>query len=176
MSKIGKQAISLPENVKVLMKDGFVFVEGPKGKLDFKVSDSLSVKINDNLLSVVPKSNVKNIRPLWGLSRAIINNLVVGVSSGFLKKLEINGVGYKAVMDDRLLILTLGYSHEIMYPVPENIEIKVEKNNVFISGIDKQLVGQVAADIRSLRKPEPYKGKGIKYADEIIVRKEGKKK
>merc|ERR1712194_870256 len=125
------------------MKNGFVFVEGPKGKLDFKVSDSLSVKIIDDLLSVSPKNNVKNIRALWGLSRAIINNLVVGVSSGFLKKLEINGVGYKAFMDDRLLILTLGYSHEIMYPVPESIEIKVEKIIFLFLGLISSLLDKL---------------------------------
>ena len=176
MSKIGKQQINIPDKVTVGLEKNYLKAKGPKGELGMHIFDSINVELNDKYISVSPKEISKKTKSLWGLSRSLINNMVIGVNDGFTKKLEINGVGYKANVDSDLLILTLGYSHDIIYPVPQDVSIKCTKNIIEVSGCDKQLVGQVCADIRSLRKPEPYKGKGIKYEDEIILRKEGKKK
>jgi large subunit ribosomal protein L6 len=176
MSKIGKQQIKIPGQVKINFEDDFLVVKGPKGELSMNVFDSISLKLNDDNIVLSPKTITKKVKSLWGLTRSLINNMVIGVTDGFVKKLEINGVGYKVNIDDDLLILALGYSHDIIYPIPEGVSVKCTKNTIEVSGCDKQLVGQVCADIRSLRKPEPYKGKGIKYENEVIVRKEGKKK
>ena len=176
MSKIGKQQIKIPGQVKINFEDDFLVVKGPKGELSMNVFDSISLKLNDDNIVLSPKTITKKVKSLWGLTRSLINNMVIGVTDGFVKKLEINGVGYKVNIDDDLLILALGYSHDIVYPIPEGVSVKCTKNTIGVSGCDKQLVGQVCADIRSLRKPEPYKGKGIKYENEVIVRKEGKKK
>ncbi len=177
MSKIGKQHINIPDKVKVTLDNHNLVIHGPKGELNMRVFDTINAELGDAKIILTPKEITKKIKSLWGLARSLINNMVIGVVEGFTKRLEISGVGYKVGMDGDLLILTLGYSHEIIYPVPENIEIKCIKNNLIeVTGCDKQLVGQVCADIRSLRKPEPYKGKGIKYENEVILRKEGKKK
>ena len=176
MSKIGKQHINIPEKVKVTLNNSNLVVNGPKGELSMKMFDSINLELSDTKIILIPKEITKKVKSLWGLARALINNMVIGVAEGFTKRLEINGVGYKANMDGDLLILNLGYSHEIIYPIPSDVQVKCEKNKIEVTGCDKQLVGQICADIRSLRKPEPYKGKGIKYENEIILRKEGKKK
>ncbi len=176
MSKIGKQQIKIPGQVKINFEDDFLVVKGPKGELSMNVFDSINLKLNEDSIVLSPKTITKKVKSLWGLTRSLINNMVIGVTDGFVKKLEINGVGYKVNMDGDLLILALGYSHDIVYPIPEGVSVKCTKNTIEVIGCDKQLVGQVSADIRSLRKPEPYKGKGIKYENEVIVRKEGKKK
>jgi len=176
MSRIGKQQINLPSEVNITFNNGYVEVRGPLGQLSMKLLDSVEIQKNDRNIKLSLKGESKTGKAMWGLSRSLINNMVVGVSKGFTKKLEINGVGYKASTISDFLVLTLGYSHDIMYPIPNGISIKCNKNFIEVSGYDKQLVGQVSANIRSLRKPEPYKGKGIKYENEIILRKEGKKK
>ena len=177
MSKIGKQHVNIPDKVKITLDDSNLVVQGPKGELSMRMFNAINLKLNDAEVILSPKEMTKKVKSLWGLARTLVNNMVIGVVEGFTKRLEINGVGYKANMDGDLLILTLGYSHEIIYPIPKDIEIKCIKNNLIeVTGCDKQLVGQVCADIRSLRKPEPYKGKGIKYENEVILRKEGKKK
>ena len=175
MSRIGKQPIIIPEGVDVKIDGSQVTVKGPKGELNQNIHRFVKVEKQDSqlLISVKDPEDKKN-KSLWGLFRRLIANMVVGVTDGFSKKLEINGVGYKAVVQGKNLVLNLGYSHPIEYAIPQGLEIKTEKNTIIISGSDKQLVGQTAAEIRALRKPEPYKGKGIKYAEEIIRRKTGK--
>lgn len=177
MSRVGSKIINVPENVKVFIESGIVHAEGPKGKLSTKINDGIDVKINEKEIVCVPKQKDRQSLAFWGLQRNLVNNIVIGVGEGFIKKLEMNGVGYRASVKGTNLELLLGFSHPILYPIPQDLEIKVDKqNNIEISGASKQLVGQVASEIRSFRGPEPYKGKGIKYADEHIVRKEGKKK
>ncbi len=152
-------------------------MKGAKGQLAFTVPDALKVQRTDNAIKVDPRNDTKRARALWGTSRARVNNLVIGVTTGFEKKLEITGVGYRAAVQGKVLQLALGYSHDVNYPIPNGISIVTPKpTEIMISGIDKQQVGQVAAEIRALRGPEPYKGKGVKYANEFIFRKEGKKK
>ena len=151
--------------------------EGPMGKLESPLNIDIEVNIEENIIKMKPKSENKSLLPFWGLQRNIVNNIIVGVSEGFSKKLEMNGVGYRATLKGKVLELMLGFSHPINYDIPEDISVSVDKqNNIEIKGPNKQLVGQTAAEIRSFRGPEPYKGKGIKYADEYINRKEGKKK
>ena len=175
MSRIGKQPITIPDGVTVTIADGFVTVKGPKGELRQQVHPSVSVAQADSELVVsVGNAADKKQRSLWGLWRKLIANMVTGVTEGFSKQLEINGVGYKAVLQGDKLVITVGYSHPVEYQLPVGLTAKVEKNIVTISGADKQLVGQAAAEIRSVRKPEPYKGKGIKYVTEILRRKAGK--
>jgi large subunit ribosomal protein L6 len=177
MSRIGKKAIDIPENVKANIADGIITVSGPKGELSASLFDDVDVQINDNSISVAPKSFNKKARSFWGLTRTLISNLVAGVSEGFMKTLEIQGVGYRAQIQGNTLQLALGFSHDVKYEVPEGIEIKCAKpTEITIEGIDKQKVGQTAAEIRRFRPPEPYKGKGIRYKDEYVFRKEGKKK
>jgi len=179
MSKIGKKLIAVPSDVEVNINSNFISVKGPKGELKRDVSDFLALSLSDNQISVKPKDEKslrdKNVRALWGLSRALISNMVKGVSDGFEKTLEFQGVGYKAAVKEGELELGLGFSHPVKIQAPEGIEFKVEKNTIKISGIDKDLVGRVAANIRSKRKPEPYKGSGIRYQGEIIKKKAGKK-
>ena len=147
------------------------------GQLEMKIHDGIQINVEGSIIKVKPKSDDKSLLAFWGLQRNIVNNLILGVSEGFTKKLEMNGVGYRASLKGKILELMLGYSHPIQYDIPENISITVDKqNNIEVKGPDKQLVGQTAAEIRAFRGPEPYKGKGIKYADEYINRKEGKKK
>ena len=177
MSRIGKKPISLPEGVSVDQNGSELSVKGPKGLLSMNILDEVNVNVGDKQLTVTPNGNSKTARSYWGMQRTLIDNMVVGVTTGYEKKLEINGVGYRAQMKGKTLNLQLGYSHDIDFPVPEGIDIKCPtQTNITVLGIDKQKVGQVAAKIREYRKPEPYKGKGIKYAGEYIFRKEGKKK
>ena len=175
MSRIGKQPITIPEKVKIEVKGQKIQVEGPKGKLNWELPGRTSLKIEGTTINVTRQGEDKQSRALHGLSRALINNMVKGVSDGFLKKLEINGVGFKAAVTGKTITMSLGYSHPIVYEIPEQIKIVVEENTkILIEGPDKQLVGKVASELRSYYPPEPYKGKGVKYSDEKIVRKEGK--
>ena len=177
MSRIGKKSINIPDNVKASIVDGVITVTGPKGELSAELSEDILVEISDTEISVMPKNLEKKARSFWGLSRTIVSNLVAGVSEGFSKTLEIQGVGYRAQMQGNVLQLALGFSHEVKYDVPEGIDVKCLKpTEIQIEGIDKQKVGQAAAEIRRFRPPEPYKGKGIRYKDEYVFRKEGKKK
>jgi len=175
MSRIGKQPVIIPKTVEIKIDAGKITVKGPRGELSQDIHRWVMIEQKDGQIVVsVQNSEEKKQRSLWGLFRRLVANMVIGVSEGFSKQLEINGVGYKAAVQGDILNLQLGYSHPIEYKIPEGIEINVEKNIVTVFGIDKQQVGQAAAEIRSLRKPEPYKGKGIKYVDEIIRRKVGK--
>jgi len=175
MSRIGKKIIVIPENIKVDINHNIVKVSGPQGELNFNISESIHLEKIENFLQLTKKSNDKKTQELYGLNRSIINNMVIGVSKGFEKKLIINGVGYRAQVDNKILILNLGYSHQIQIKPPEDITIRVENNtSISICGINKEKVGQIAAQIRSMRPPEPYKGKGIRYVNEIIKRKVGK--
>jgi len=177
MSRIGKKPVAVPAGVTAKVDGQTVAVKGAKGELQFVVPEDVSVEFNDNQIKVDPKNTTKRARALWGTSRAQIQNLVIGVTTGFEKKLEITGVGYKAAVAGKNLQLSLGYSHDIQYPIPAGIAIVTPKpTEITITGIDKRQVGQVAAEIRDYRGPEPYKGKGVKYAGEFIFRKEGKKK
>ncbi len=175
MSRIGKQLIALPDGVTATIADGMVTIKGPKGELKQALHPLVTVKQAEEGITVhVTNEEKKSERAFWGLFASLIVNMVVGVTEGYEKKLEINGVGYRVAKQGNGLKFELGFSHPIEFPMPEGVNAEVEKNIVIISGIDKQKVGQVAADIRKLRKPEPYKGKGIKYVDEIIRRKAGK--
>jgi large subunit ribosomal protein L6 len=177
MSRIGKKPVAVPAGVTAKVDGQLVSVKGAKGQLEFLVPDDVSVTYQDNAIKVDPRNDTKRARALWGTSRARVNNLVVGVTTGFEKKLEITGVGYRAAVQGKVLQLALGYSHDVNYPIPAGITIATPKpTEITITGIDKQQVGQVAAEIRAVRGPEPYKGKGVKYANEFIFRKEGKKK
>ncbi|MDD4606910.1 MAG: 50S ribosomal protein L6 [Patescibacteria group bacterium] len=176
MSRIGKQIINLPEKIELIMDDSIIKVKGPKGELSLNLPKTIKVKKDNQTIIVnVENEDIKEQRSLWGTYNRLINNMVIGVSQGFEKKLEINGVGYRAEVKGKILVLNVGYSHPFEFEIPEGIEIKVEKNVISVAGIDKQLIGETAARIRKIRKPEPYKGKGIKYADEIIRRKVGKR-
>jgi large subunit ribosomal protein L6 len=177
MSRVGKKPVAVPAGVTAKVDGQQVSVKGAKGELSFLVPDDVVVKFEKNEIAVDPRNTTKRARALWGTSRARINNLVVGVTQGFEKKLEITGVGYKAAAVGKNLQMSLGYSHDISYPIPTGVTITTPKpTEVTIVGIDRQQVGQVAAEIRALRGPEPYKGKGVRYAGEFIFRKEGKKK
>ena len=177
MSRIGSKEIMIPENVKVSIEGKNIHADGPMGKLFSKINKDISINIEDNKIRMNASNTDKETLAFWGLQRNLVNNIILGVSKGFTKKLEMNGVGYRASLKGQSLELLLGYSHPINYSIPENIKITVDKqNNIEVSGPDKQMVGQTAAEIRSFRAPEPYKGKGIKYAGEYINRKEGKKK
>jgi large subunit ribosomal protein L6 len=175
MSRIGKQPITIPDKVKVDVKGQKILVEGPKGKLDFELPRRTAAKIDGKNVLVSRTGDDAEARALHGLSRSIVNNMVKGVSEGFVKKLEIQGVGFKAAVQGKNVNLSLGYSHPLNYPIPDQIKVTVEENTkLTIEGPNKQVVGQVAAEIRSFYPPEPYKGKGVRYTDEKVVRKEGK--
>jgi large subunit ribosomal protein L6 len=177
MSRIGKKPVAVPAGVTANVNGQTVIAKGPKGELSFVVNDEVLVKLENGEIAVEPRDQSKEARSKWGMSRTQILNIVQGVKDGFEKRLEINGVGYRATMQGKNLQLALGYSHDIVYETPQGITIAVPKpTEIVVSGIDKQQVGQVAAEIRKFRGPEPYKGKGVKYAAERIVRKEGKKK
>jgi len=177
MSRIGKKPVTIPSGVTATVEGQTVKMKGPKGQLQFVVHDDVEVKLDKNVVNVNPRVETNRARALYGTARAQIANLVVGVTKGFEKKLEITGVGYRAAMQGKNLQLALGYSHDVVYPIPEGIQISVPKpTEIMIAGNDIQRVGQVAAEIRGYRPPEPYKGKGVKYANEYIFRKEGKKK
>ncbi len=177
MSRIGKKPVALPSGVTAKVEGQKVSIKGAKGELSFVVPDDVDVKFENNEIKVDPRNETKRARALWGTSRAQVNNLVVGVTKGFEKKLEITGVGYKAAVAGKKLQLSLGFSHDVNYDIPAGIAIATPKpTEIMVSGIDKRQVGQVAAEIRAYRGPEPYKGKGVRYSDEFIFRKEGKKK
>lgn len=176
MSRIGRQPIVIPEGVNITIKDNTILVKGPKGELKQSLPVFLKIKTKDNQLNLsVVKPEVKQQRALWGTFARLISNMIKGVSKGFEKKLELIGVGYRVKSADNKLILKIGFSHEVEFSIPQGIKAMIEQNIITISGIDKQLVGETAAQIRRLRKPEPYKGKGIKYVDEVIRKKAGKK-
>jgi large subunit ribosomal protein L6 len=175
MSRIGKQPIAIPPKVKVEVKGQKVSVEGPKGKLQFDLPRHTSLKVEGGNVLVSRQGDDAQARALHGLSRALVNNMVKGVSEGFVKKLEIQGVGFKAAVQGKTVNMTLGYSHPINYPIPDQIKVVVEENTkITIEGPDKQVVGQVASELRSYYPPEPYKGKGVRYVGEHVTRKEGK--
>ena len=174
MSRIGKKPIQIPEKAKVTYKDRVITVEGPKGSLKRTVHEDCDLTIEDGVITVTVDFKKKNASAFMGMTRALVANMVTGVTEGFSRTLEINGIGYRAELKGKNLLLNLGFSHPIDFPLPEGIEAKVDKTNVTISGIDKEQVGHVASSIRRLRPPEPYKGKGIKYADEYIQKKAGK--
>ncbi|MBB4859972.1 large subunit ribosomal protein L6 [Novosphingobium chloroacetimidivorans] len=177
MSRIGKRPVAIPSGVTADIKDGILSVKGPKGTLTLTMRDEISYTLDDGGILVKPANDTKEARAFWGMQRTLVSNLVEGVTTGFTKTLEITGVGYRANAQGKTLKLQLGYSHDVDIAVPEGIEIKTPDNTTIeISGNDKQKVGQIAAEIRRWRKPEPYKGKGIKYRGEYIFRKEGKKK
>jgi large subunit ribosomal protein L6 len=175
MSRIGKQPIAIPAKVKVEVKGQNVLVEGPKGKLTWELPRRTSLKVEQGNIIVSREGNDSQSKALHGLSRALVNNMVRGVTEGFVKKLEIQGVGFKAAVQGKTVNLSLGYSHPILYPIPDQIKVTVEENTkLTIEGPDRQVVGQVASEIRSYYPPEPYKGKGVRYSDERVLRKEGK--
>ena len=177
MSRIGKKSVPVPAGVTVNLAGANVSVKGPKGELSFLLTDQVIASMDAGAVKVDPKDKSKLSRSAWGMSRTMISNMITGVTAGYAKTLEISGVGYRAAVQGKVLQLALGYSHDINYPIPEGIEIKTPKpTEIVITGIDKQRVGQIAAEIRDFRGPEPYKGKGVKYAGEYIFRKEGKKK
>ncbi|MBX3520679.1 MAG: 50S ribosomal protein L6 [Xanthobacteraceae bacterium] len=177
MSKIGKRPVAIPSGVTATVSGQTVKVKGPKGELSVVLNDNVAPKLDKNQITFEKKGAEKQDQASWGLYRALVNNLVTGVSKGFEKKLEINGVGYRAAVQGKNLNLSLGYSHDVVYKIPDGIAIATPKpTEIVITGIDKQRVGQVASEIRAYRKPEPYKGKGVKYEGEFIFRKEGKKK
>ena len=177
MSRIGQAPVPIPNDVVVEINGGLVSAKGKLGELSVAVTEDVSVKKDEKSIMVSPASQATKAKQMWGTSRAVINNLIVGVSEGFKKELEVNGTGYRAQLEGGTLILQLGFSHDVRFQVPEGIKINCpDQTHIEIFGIDKQKVGQVAADIRRFRPPEPYKGKGVKYSDEHILRKEGKKK
>ena len=177
MSRIGKKPVAIPSGVTANIENGTLSVKGPKGTLSLGLSDLIDYKVEGSEISVTPANDTKQARSFWGMQRTLVSNLVEGVTEGFTKVLQITGVGYRAQAQGRKLKLQLGYSHDVELDVPEGLEVKTpDQTTVEISGIDKQAVGQFAAEIRRWRKPEPYKGKGIKYRGEYIFRKEGKKK
>ena len=177
MSRVGKKLIDLPEGIDVSIVDNGITIKGTKGELNANFPNTVKLEREKDTVRVTPLNESKSAKASWGMARTLVNNMVIGVTEGFSKVLEINGVGYRASIDGDILTLQLGYSHDIKLAIPSDLEVKCTKpTEILISGIDKQRVGQFASEIRGLRKPEPYKGKGVKYQDEIIRRKEGKKK
>jgi large subunit ribosomal protein L6 len=177
MSRVGKNPVAVPSGVTISLGDGKIKAKGKLGELAMSLSREVEVKLEDNKVWVKPLSESKQARMMWGTTRNLVRSMLTGVSQGYSKSLDISGVGYRAAVQGKTLQLQLGYSHDVNYPIPSDIQIKCEKpTSILVSGADKQRVGQIAAEIRSFRKPEPYKGKGIMYQGEKIVRKEGKKK
>lgn len=177
MSRIGKKPVAVPMGVTASVDGQQVKAKGPKGELSVVLVDEVIAKMTDDGIAVDPRDDSKKARSMWGMQRSMVSNIMVGVTEGFTRTLEISGVGYRAAMQGKNLQLQLGFSHEVLYPIPEDIKVEVTRpTEIIVSGIDKQKVGQVAAEIRRFRPPEPYKGKGVKYAGEYIFRKEGKKK
>jgi large subunit ribosomal protein L6 len=177
MSRIGNKAVAVPSGITANVEGQTVKVKGPKGALSVVLPDEVAVKLDGGQIKVDPRNETKRARSQWGTSRTLIANLIAGVTKGFEERLEINGVGYRAAVQGKNLQLALGYSHDVVYPIPEGITIATPRPvEIVVTGSDRQKVGQVAAEIRKFRPPEPYKGKGVKYADERIFRKEGKKK
>jgi large subunit ribosomal protein L6 len=177
MSRVGKYPVAAKEGVNISFDGNKIVAKGKKGELSFDVPANVSIKVDNNQVTVSPIDDTVEARKIWGTVRAIVNNMVIGVSEGFKTHLIIEGVGYRASLQGKNLVLQLGFSHDVVFPVPAGVNITCQdQNNVIIEGIDKHIVGQVAANIRSYKKPEPYKGKGIRYSDEVVLRKEGKKK
>jgi large subunit ribosomal protein L6 len=177
MSRIGKKPVPVPAGVTVNLSGQNLSVKGPKGEVKFALVEQVLAKLDDGKISIDPRDQSRLARSCWGMSRTMVSNMIKGVTTGYSKSLEISGVGYRAAVQGKNLLLNLGYSHDVSYPIPEGITIQTPKpTEIVVSGIDKQRVGQVAAEIREFREPEPYKGKGVKYAGERIFRKEGKKK
>ena len=177
MSRVGSSAITIPADVTVSHEGGIMVVKGKNGELSAPLHNDVELSLSDNVATLKPARDTRQAKALWGTMRANLNNMVVGVSAGFTRKLEINGVGYRAAMQGNKLVLSLGFSHPVEMDVPAGLTVNVENNtNITITGADKRLLGQFAAEVRAKRPPEPFKGKGVKYADEYIVRKEGKKK
>ena len=177
MSRIGKKPVDLPGGVTATVSGQTVEVKGPKGTRSFTATDDVTLAMEDNTVTVTPRGKSKRARQQWGMSRTQVANLVAGVTTGFKKEMEINGVGYRAAVQGKILKLSLGYSHDVDFPIPAGVTITTPKpTEIVVEGIDQQVVGQVASNIREWRKPEPYKGKGIRYKGEFIFRKEGKKK
>lgn len=175
MSRVGKKTITIPEKVKVKNENGVVFVDGPKGKLNFRIPANIEINLSESEIVLTRTNEEKKTAALHGTTRAMINNMIVGVSVGFTRELEIIGVGYKAEAKGKELVLALGYSHPVIFPLPDGVEAKVDKQTkVVLSGYDKQVLGEVAAKIRKLRPPEPYKGKGVRFAGEVVKHKVGK--
>jgi large subunit ribosomal protein L6 len=177
MSRIGKKSVAIPAGVTASVEGQTVKMKGPKGALEFVVPDDIIVKMDKGAIKVDPRSETKRALAMWGTSRTLVSNLIAGVTKGFETKLDITGVGYRATVQGKNLQIALGFSHDVIYPIPDGIAIATPKpTEILVSGIDKQKVGQVAAEIRAFRPPEPYKGKGVRYSGEYIFRKEGKKK
>ena len=177
MSRIGKKPVSLPTGVTAAVSDGTVSVKGPKGEMKLRLVSEIEAAVKDGAIAITTREDTDRARAMWGMQRTLVNNLVLGVTKGFSERLEISGVGYRAAVQGKTLNLQVGLSHDVNYPIPAGIQIVCEKpTTISITGSDKQLVGQVAAEIRSYRPPEPYKGKGVRYSSERIRRKEGKKK
>lgn len=177
MSRIGKNPVAVPKGVTVDIKGQDITVSGPKGKLAVTMVDEVAISMEGDAIKVAPRNDNRQGRTMWGMQRTLVSNMVTGVTAGFTTKLEINGVGYRAAVQGKVLQLQMGYSHDVIYPIPDDVQIACEKPTaIAVTGIDKQRVGQVAAEIRRYRPPEPYKGKGIRYENEFIFRKEGKKK
>jgi large subunit ribosomal protein L6 len=177
MSRIGNKAVAIPSGVTANVAGQTINVKGPKGALQLILPDDVAAKMEGGELKIDPRNETKRARAMWGMSRSLLANVVTGVTKGFEKRLEISGVGYRAAVQGKNLQLSLGYSHDIVYPIPDGIAIATPRpTEIVVTGIDKQKVGQVAAEIRGFRPPEPYKGKGVKYSGEYIFRKEGKKK
>jgi len=177
MSRIGKSPVKVPQGVDVKLAGQILTAKGKLGEGTITLVDDVSVELNDGVITVAPRSESRRARNMWGTSRTMVNNLVHGVAEGFTENLEINGVGYRAAVQGKELVLALGYTHDIKYPIPAGVTMKTEKpTTIAITGPNKQQIGQIAAEIRAFRPPEPYKGKGVKYASETIIRKEGKKK
>lgn len=177
MSRVGKYPVEVPAGVQVSVANGTFIAKGKLGEMKLALTDLVETKVDGNQVSVAPRSNAAKSRMMWGTTRALIANIVKGVSTGYEKSMEITGTGYRAAVQGQNLVLNLGYSHDVIYPVPAGIKISCERPTAIkVEGVDKRQVGQVAAEIRAFRGPEPYKGKGVRYSDEIIRRKEGKKK
>jgi large subunit ribosomal protein L6 len=177
MSRVGKNPVAIPTGVQVELSGQTLTAKGRLGALSLAVANEVTATVADGQVTIAPKDESKRARAMWGTTRALVNNMVTGVATGFTRNLEINGVGYRAAVQGNSLNLQLGYSHDINYPIPQDVKIACERPTaITITGADRQRVGQVAAEIRGFRPPEPYKGKGIKYAEEVIRRKEGKKK
>lgn len=175
MSRIGKQPVKIEKGVDVKIESGMIFVKGPKGELKRSLLDSIDTKIENDQIIVTPKNEENETRAFWGLQRSLIFNMIEGVTKGFTKKLELVGVGYKANLQGNDLVIDIGFSHPVKVEAPQGITFAAEKTSITISGIDKELVGQIASSIRKIRKPEPYKGKGIRYVGEVVRKKLGKK-
>jgi large subunit ribosomal protein L6 len=177
MSRIGKNPVAIPSGVQVELSGETLTAKGRLGALSLPIGNEVTATVADGQVTIAPKDESQRARAMWGTTRALVNNMITGVANGFTRNLEINGVGYRAAVQGNALNLQLGYSHDVNYPIPSDVKIACERPTaITITGADRQRVGQVAAEIRSFRPPEPYKGKGIKYADEVIRRKEGKKK